>query len=233
VEVRKMIAIGYARVSSSEQVNGTSLESQRQSIESYCTMKGIELIGVLIDAGVSGGLPLKSRPEGSKVWEALNSGQANSLVISKLDRGFRSASDCLNNVETWAKKGVNLHVLNLGGQTIDTGTPTGKFFITIMAGAAELEKNLIRERCNEGRKNRKAQSKRTGEIPYGFDLALDGKILVENASEQLSLSLIHDLHQQGRSLRAIADELNNRNIKPKKGIRWNHTTIRSILKRAA
>ncbi len=82
------------------------------------------------------------------------------------------------------RKGVSLHILNLGGSTIDTSTPSGKFFITVMAGAAELERNLIRERCNEGRKIRKAQGCRIGEIPFGFSLAADGKTLVKCGEEQ-------------------------------------------------
>lgn len=228
-----MKVVGYTRVSANDQINGTSLESQGETIRAYCTMKCLELVDIFIDRGVSGGLPLRERPEGSKVWEALHSGKADGLVICKLDRGFRSASDCLNSVETWDKRGISLHVLSLGGQTIDTSTPTGKFFITIMAGAAELEKNLIRERCSEGRRNRKAQSKRVGEIPFGYDLEADGKTLTPNPDEQIILTLIHHLHGRGLSLRMIADELNRRHIRPKKGLKWNHTTVRSILRRAA
>ena len=228
-----MKAIGYARVSSQEQVDGTSLKSQEDQIRAYAAMRGIDLAGVLVDAAVSGGKPLADRPAGGKVVAALMSGEVDSIIVCKLDRGFRSASDCLFNVEAWEKKGVSLHILNLGGQTIDTSTPTGKFFITIMAGAAELERNLIRERCNEGRKARKAEGKRIGQVPFGWTLSTDGKTLSENCEEQEALSLIYSLKAKGCSLREIADELNRRQFKAKKGGAWTYGQVQSVLRRAA
>ena len=228
-----MKAIGYCRVSSQEQVEGTSLKSQEDQIRAYCTMRGIDLAGVLVDAAVSGGKPLADRPAGREVVNALMNGQADSIIVCKLDRGFRSASDCLINVEAWEKKGVSLHILNLGGQTIDTSTPTGKFFVTIMAAAAELERNLIKERCNEGRKARQAEGKRVGEIPYGWKLADDGKSLVEAPEEQEALRLIHDMKRDGDTLRAIAAQLNRRGYTAKKGGEWTHGQVQSVLRRAA
>jgi len=228
-----MKAIGYARVSSQEQVNGTSLDSQGEQIRAYATMKDLKLVDVLVDAGVSGGTPLAQRPAGHNLVSALESGKAEAVIICKLDRGFRSASDCLNNVETWERKGISLHILNLGGQTIDTGTPTGKFFITVMAGAAELERNLINERCNEGRKVRKAEGRRIGEIPFGYTLAEDGKTLLQNPQEQEALSLVRSMKAKGFTLRQIADELNSRGYKAKKGGRWTHGQVQSVLRRAA
>jgi site-specific DNA recombinase len=229
----EMKAIGYTRVSSQEQVDGTSLKSQEDQIRAYCTMKGIELVTVLIDAAVSGGKPLADRPAGGELVNALMTGQADSIIVCKLDRGFRSASDCLINVELWEKKDISLHILNLGGQTIDTSTPTGKFFITVMAGAAELERNLIRERCNEGRKVRRAEGKRIGEIPYGWKLAEDGKSLIDAPEEQRALELIRSMKNDGYTLRDIASELNGRGCSAKKGGEWTHGQVQSILRRAA
>src|SRR5208283_5450524 len=70
-----MKATGYCRVSSQEQVDGTSLKSQEDQIRAYCAMKGIDLAGVLVDAGVSGGKPLAERPEGSKLTSMVESGE--------------------------------------------------------------------------------------------------------------------------------------------------------------
>lgn len=228
-----MKAAGYCRVSSQEQIDGTSLKSQCEQIRAYATMKGLNLADVFIDAGVSGGKPLALRPEGSKLVELVGSGEVQAIVITKLDRGFRSASDCLNNVEAWERQKVALHILNLGGTTIDTGTPTGKFFITVMAGAAELERNMIRERCNEGRKIRKAQGCRLGEIPFGYGLAADGKTLVKCGEEQEAITLALDLRAQGYSASGIATELNRRGIQTKKGSTWTHKQVIRLLRRAA
>lgn len=228
-----MKAIGYARVSSREQIEGTGLQAQEDQIRAYASMRGLELVDVTVDAGVSGGKPLSSRPEGSRLAKMVESGEVQAVIITKLDRGFRSASDCLINVEAWERKGVSLHILNLGGTTIDTSSPTGKFFITIMAGAAELERNLIKERCNEGRKARKLEGKRIGEVPFGWTLAEDGKTLVPESSEQEALELIHRLKTEGASLRTIANELNSQGFQAKKGGQWTHGQVQGILRRAA
>jgi site-specific DNA recombinase len=230
-----MLAVGYCRVSSQDQIDGTSLKSQEDQIRAYCTMKGIELAAVLVDAAVSGGKPLGLRPEGSKLHTMIKSGEVQAVIITKLDRGFRSASDCLNNVEAWEQKSIALHILNLGGQTIDTSTPTGKFFITVMAGAAELERNMIRERCNEGRKIRKAQGCRVGEIPFGY--AVDnadpaGKRLIEAEQEQYIIAQIQAMNRSGCSLRKIAVQLNTTGTPTKKGSQWTHKQVASILERS-
>lgn len=228
-----MKAVGYCRVSSQDQIDGTSLTAQENQIKAYAALKGFDLDGLFIDPGVSGSRPLATRPEGGKMVEALNKGEAQAIIITKLDRGFRSSSDCLVNVETWQEKGIALHILNLGGQTIDTSTPTGKFFITIMAGAAELERNLIRERCNDGRRARRAQGQRIGEIPFGYSLAADGKTLVESEEEQEAITLALKLRAEGHSAAGIARELNRRGIRTKKGKTWCHVQVTRLLKRAA
>lgn len=229
-----MRAIGYCRVSSQEQIEGTSLRSQDDAIRAYASMREVDLVDVLVDAGISGGAPLSSRPEGGRLVSMVESGAVEAVIVTKLDRGFRSASDCLNCVESWERRAVGLHILNLGGTTVDTSSPAGKFFITVMAGAAELERNLIRERCNEGRRARKQAGQRVGEIPFGYELDADGRTLRENPDEQEALSLIHTMRDAGHSLREIAAELNRRGFQTKKSRgQWTHGQVQSILRRAA
>jgi site-specific DNA recombinase len=226
-------AVGYCRVSSQEQINGTSLTEQQKQIEAYATLNGLELVNIYVDAGVSGGKALADRPNGSKLIAALETGEAQAVILAKLDRGFRRASDCLATVETWEKHGISLHILNMGGQTINTGSAMGKLFLSMAAAFAECEKNLINERCNSGRAARKAEGRRVGEVPFGWTLGTDGKTLVENADEQEALRLIQDLRGKGNSLRAIAHELNARGVVAKKGGAWGASQVDSILKRIA
>jgi DNA invertase Pin-like site-specific DNA recombinase len=101
-----------------------------------------------------------------------------------------------------------------------------------MAGAAELERNMIRERCNEGRKIRKAQGYRVGEVPFGYSLAPDGKTLVESGEEQEAIALALDLRSQAYSASGIAAELNRRGIRTKKGSTWTHKQVTRLLARA-
>src|SRR5262245_39614025 len=136
-------AIGYTRVSTDEQVtSGVSLDAQEAAIRAYCAMRGLDLAEMIVDAGVSAGQPLSSREGGERVGDV---GIA-AVVAYKLDRVFRDCADCLAVVRDWDERDVALHLVDLGGQTIDTGTAMGRFFLTVMAGAAELERNLIGER---------------------------------------------------------------------------------------
>jgi site-specific DNA recombinase len=228
----EMKAYGYIRVSSADQVKGTSLDEQKRQIVAYAYLKGIELLGVLVDPAVKGEVPIHLRSQGRILVEAIDNGSINCVIITKLDRAFRSASDCLVCIEAWEKKNIGLHILNIGGQCIDTTTTTGKFFITVMAGAAELEKNLIKDRCNSGRQARKSEGKRIGEIPFGYNLAPDNKTLIPDLGEQRLISEVKSLKAQGLSLRAIARELNDRGIKGKKGGTWQSNQVKAILSRS-
>ena len=224
---------GYVRVSSMDQTDNTSLEAQHGQIESYCRLKGIRLVEVFSDPGVSGGKPLALRPAGGQLLEKIRNREIDCVVFPKLDRGFRSASDCLNVIEQWQVQGIALHIVDLGGNSVDTTSPAGKFMISVLAAAAEMERSLIAERCNSGRKARQAAGQRIGEVPFGWDLFLDRKTLVANEKEQESIRLIVSLHKSGHSLRSIAVELEKKGIQSKKGGRWTHKQIKSILRNCA
>jgi len=228
-----MRAYGYIRVSSVEQIKGTSLAEQERQIESYAALKGIDLLNIIIDPAIKGEIPIHQRPQGKLLVEAIDNGSIDTVIICKLDRAFRSASDCLNKVEEWEKKTISLHILNISGQSVDTSSPMGKFFITMMAGAAELEKNLIKERCCNGREARRGEGKIIGSLPYGYRLGHDGKTLIEKPIEQEALHLIRKLKASGRSLRAIAAELNAQGYTTKKGSTWTHGHVQGVLRRAA
>jgi len=226
---KTMRAAGYCRVSSQEQVEGTSLRVQEDQIKAYATMKNIELVSVLVDAGVSGGKPLSERAEGKKLVEMVDSGKVQAVVITKLDRGFRSTVDCLQTVQIWEKRGIALHIVDMGGNAVDATSAAGRFMLTVLVAAAEMERGRIRERCNEGRKRRRAEGRRIGQVPYGYDLAKDGKNLVPNESQQEALKLVSCLRARGESLRAIATELNKQGIPAKKGGPWTYGQVQSAL----
>lgn len=227
-----MRAAGYARVSSQDQVDGTSLDAQVRQIEAYATLKGLDLTAVFVDGGVSGGKALSSRPEGGKLTAMVDAGEIEAVIIIKLDRGFRSTIDCLQTIEDWDTRNVALHIVDLGGNSVDTKSPAGKFMMTVLAGAAEMERGMIRDRCNSGRKARKAEGKRIGEVPFGYTVADDNELVTDDA-EQDQLNAIISMKASGASLRAIASNLNDRGVKAKKGGAWTHGQVQAILRRVA
>ncbi|AMV11536.1 resolvase [Geobacillus thermoleovorans] len=127
---------GYARVSSS----GQNLEAQLKQLEEF----GCEKI---FKEKVSG-RKKDNREQFNKLLETVKEGDV--IVVTKLDRFARSTKDALNTIEYLNSKGVGLVVLNMGGEKVDTTTAIGKLMVTILAGIAEFEADMIRERQLEG-----------------------------------------------------------------------------------
>jgi len=231
-----MKAIGYVRCSTQEQTDsGLGLDAQDQRIRAYATLKGLALVEIVVDAGVSGGKPLASREGGSRLLDLLRKRQADNVVMLKLDRVFRDARDCLTVVEQWQKKGIALHILDLGGNAIDTTSAAGRFMLVVLAGAAEMERNLTRERTRAAMAVKRANGQRVGSVPYGFDLGQDGSTLVPNDREGAIIHEIRAMRDAGKTLKAIAEALSTRGVPTKTGQsdRWSHSAVARILSRSS
>lgn len=201
-------AIAYIRVSTVEQATeGVSLKAQRKLIRSYARFKKLTIAEVIVDAGISAGKPLQERDGGKKLFELAQADHINAVIAYKLDRLFRDAADCLTVTKHWDALDVDLHLVDLGGQPVDTSTAIGRFFLTIMAGVAEMERNMIRERTKAALAHLKAEGKRTGSVPYGSTLASDGKTLLKEPNEQKVIRLAKRLRKKGKSLSQIANAL--------------------------
>lgn len=226
-----MRAILYIRVSTLEQASeGVSLDAQESRLVAYCTMRGIEVVDVVRDEGVSAGKALDSRPGGSRVVAAVRNKAVDAVVAYKLDRLFRDASDCLSVTRAWDDAGVALHLVDLGGQTLDTGSAMGRFFLTVMAGAAELERNLVAERTVSALAHKRSKAERTGYIPYGAKLADDGVRLLDCPDELATLGRMRELRTEGRSLRVVAKTLTAEGRLNRKGKAWSHVAVSNQLK---
>ena len=127
---------GYARVSSTTQ----SLDTQVAQLIAY----GCEKIFQEKLSGRS----LTHRTQFSALLDRVAIG--DTIVVTKLDRFARSTQDALNTMATLTERGVSLVVLNMGGDVVDTSTAIGKLLITVLAGIAEFEADLIKERQIEG-----------------------------------------------------------------------------------
>lgn len=231
-----MKAIGYTRVSTVEQADsGLGLEAQAERIKAYCTLKGLYLVEIITDAAVSGGKPLGQREGGERLLTAMRDKRVKAVVMLKLDRGFRDAADCLTTVDQWEKAGIALHVVDLGGNAIDTTSAAGRFMLVVLAGAAEMERNLTRERTRSALAMKKAKGERVGGVPYGFNLGGDGSTLTRNEAEQAVLADIRQMRTGGMTLQEIAASLTAQSVRTKTGrsAKWSHQAIARILRRSA
>ena len=226
-----MNAVAYVRVSTEEQATeGVSLDAQEATLRAYCAMRGIDLAEVVVDAGVSAGKPLATRDGGAHLLDLVKRGKVQAVVTYKLDRLFRDASDCLQVTAAWDKAGVALHLVDLGGQSVDTSSAMGRFFLTIMAGAAEMERNIIRERTSAAMAYKAARREYTGgQVPYGWALDADGVHLTPNPAEQAIIAAARTLREQGLSLRKVGDALAAEGMLPRSGGKWHAKTVRDLL----
>jgi DNA invertase Pin-like site-specific DNA recombinase len=224
-------AVLYIRVSTDEQADhGVSLDAQETKLRAYCELRGLDVTAVVIDAGVSAGKPLARREGGKQVLDLIQRKQVQAVVAFKLDRLFRNCGDCLTTTEQWDKKGVALHLVDMGGQTLDTSSAMGRFFLTVMAGAAELERGLVVERTTFAMAHKKAIGQRVGEIPYGSQLADDGVTLLPHAGEQAVIEAVREARRRGLSQRAIVAELARQGFTTRKGTAIQLTQVQRILK---
>ncbi len=223
-------AVLYCRVSTEEQAaEGVSLDAQEAALRAYCAMRSLQVVDVVIDAGVSAGKPLDRREGGGRVLTAAGRDACN-VVAWKLDRLFRDAGDCLNVTAAWDRAGVALHLVDLGGQAVDTSTAMGRFFLTVLAGAAEMERNLIRERTAAAMAHKKSRREYCGgEAPYGWQVAADGYHLVANPQEQEVIRIARELKESGLSLRKVAARLEERGLLPRSGRGWHAQSVKGLL----
>ncbi|HMF13108.1 MAG TPA: recombinase family protein [Gemmataceae bacterium] len=221
-------ALGYIRVSSEEQADsGLGLEAQRQRIATYCAMKGLRLAEVFADPGISGGKPLASRPAGSQLL-AVALKNNTPVIVAKLDRLFRSVADAANVIADFEKKGIQLVAI---AESFDMCSPYGRAMAQMASVFAELERAMIRERTLSAMKVKRSRGERiSGHAPCGWDFGSDGR-LVENSREQKGIARMRELYADGSSYRGIATLLEAEGILPKRGKRWAHTTVKSILTR--
>lgn len=188
--------LGYARVSTSEQAGDDrySLENQEKIIRGFAMSKGFNQfdVSLYIDPGISASVPLRLRPNGKRLLEDAKAG--DTIIASKLDRMFRSASDALNMAEIFKEKNLNLVLFDLGTEPINS-SGLAQFFFTVIAAVAQLERTMIRERMVGGKKAKKAVGGHVGgEPPYGWTIVGRGRAarLVEVAEEQKVLAFLRE-----------------------------------------
>ena len=214
---------GYCRVSTTRQANeGESLDVQRRQIEGYCHMHGFDLSEVVVEEGVSGSMPVHERPKGGAMFAALKAGDI--VIAAKLDRLFRSALDALKVVEDLKKRGVRLHLLDLGGDIAGNGL--SKLFLTIAAAFAEAERDRIRERTSQAKADQKARGRFLGGgVPFGYSVDKKGQLHEDPAAIALRDKMV-EMKAEGLSLRAIQAKVHGH------GYNISHQTVANVLKGA-
>lgn len=219
-----MKVYGYARVSTEDQAKeGISLDAQKHKIRAFAELHGLDLVDIIQD--VASAKTLK-REGMQKLLEKVKNRETDGIIVFKLDRLTRVTKDLLFLMEDHFKEIAFYSV----SEAIDTKTPFGRFFITLSGALAQMERENTADRTSSIMAFKEEKGEHIGHAPFGYDIV--EKKLVKNEGEQSIIAKIIRWKRDGLSLRAIAEKLNQKGIKTKRGsLSWSHRTLSYILKK--
>jgi DNA invertase Pin-like site-specific DNA recombinase len=204
-----MRVYGYLRVSTEEQGDSRAgLEAQESAIRAEVDRRGWELLDLRAD--VASGKSMRRRDELGRTLRDLAAGEADALVVAKLDRLSRSVLDFAGIMETAASEGWSVAVLDLG---VDTTTPNGELVANIMISMAQWERRIIGERTKSALAAVRARGTHVGR---------------KSNVDPETLRLIRILRDSGHSWQKIADALASEGIPTAQGGKWHAATVRKL-----
>ena len=150
VSTKKQRCYIYTRVSTSMQVDGYSLDAQRERLKREAAHRDMLVVGEFSDEGKSG-KNISGRPEFTEMMRRIendNTDNIDYVLVFKLSRFGRNADDVLHELRIMQRYGVNLLAVEEG---IDSAGPTGRLMISVIAAVAEIERENINIQTMEGR----------------------------------------------------------------------------------
>ena len=209
----------YTRVSTSMQVEGYSLDAQKDKLRKYAEYQEMSIVGEYSDEGKSG-KSVEGRPQFKQMLADVESGKDNVdyVLVFKLSRFGRNAADVLSSLQKMQDYGVNLICVEDG---IDSSKDVGKLMISVLSAVAEIERENILVQTMEGRRQKAREGRWNGGFaPYGYQLVNGELIIAEDEAE--IIRIIYDKFvNTTMGMAAIAAFLNNSGYKKK--LRQNNT----------
>ena len=184
----------YPRVSTEMQVDGYSLEGQKNMLTRFADREEMIIVDTYEDAGKSG-KSIEGRPAFQKMLRDIEDGlDIDYILVYKLSRFGRNAADILNSLELVQSYGVNLICIEEG---IDSSQTSGKLLISVLSAVAEIERENIIEQTMNGRREKARQGGWNGGFaPYGYTLE-DNKLMIEE-TEAVAIRKIFELYARLR-----------------------------------
>ena len=229
-----MRAILYVRVSTDKQAkNGLSLEAQDAKLKAMATVRGDEIVDIVVDEESAKTGSLK-REGVQRLLKMVKAGEVDAVIVCKLDRLTRSLRDLADLLDVFDKHNVALVSV---AESLDTRSASGRLVLNIMTAVSQWEREAIGERTQAVMDFKKSRGERLGNTPYGWtgpkkaDLAKGEKgMLGVDAEEQIIIGIMKNLDRLGDSHAAIARQLNACGHKTRRGGEWRREYVARILK---
>ena len=217
---KKLRCYIYVRVSTSMQVDGYSLEAQRERLLRFAEFQEMEVVREYCDAGKSG-KNISGRPEFSQMLQdiAEDRDRVDFILVFKLSRFGRNAADVLNSLQYIQDFGVNLICVEDG---IDSSKDSGKLTITVLSAVAEIERENILVQTMEGRRQKAREGKwNGGQAPFGYELdSKNGTLTVNSKEAEIVKIIFSKFVNEGLGADSICDYL-NQHVYQKKKVKKN------------
>ena len=232
-ETKRTRVVGYVRVSTDHQADGgISLDAQRTKLTAYATAMDLELVCIIEDAGVSA--KTLDRPGLTRALAMLDAGEADGLLVAKLDRLTRSVRDLGDLVERYFAARVSLLSV---GDSIDTRSASGRLILNVLMSVAQWEREACAERTRDALAQLRADGVRLGGEALGWRRAAetdaDGRrVVAADAGELATVARLRALRAEGLSLREIAATMTDEGHPTKRGGEWHASTVRAVLDRS-
>jgi site-specific DNA recombinase len=224
----KKLMVAYLRVSSEEQRERHTIETQRAEVSRYAALRGIKIDRFYEDDGVSGTVVFAERPRGGVLWEDIVAGRIDQVLIYGIDRIARRALHTLNFVDHVDKYGVQISSVR---EQVDLTSSMGRLMLTIAAAFAENERNLIIERTTAGLRRRVESGKITTCPPYGYSVE-DGRLVIDEERADV-VRTFFKWYAKGIGPLEIVRRLKEAGAPSPRGKGWRHNTLIYLLKQRA
>lgn len=193
----------YLRISTANQIDNTSIETQREKIQLYCKLNDIEIVKEFKDEAISAKHE-HTREDYQRLIKFIadKENKIDAIMVYKSDRIHRSLRNLMNMI--WYMQGLGIDFISITEQ-FDTSTAQGMLFLQMLGSFSEFERKLIAERTKSGRiANNKKQLSSGGRAPFGYRMK-DKKLVIHEEEAEI-VKEIFKLRNKGKTLEFIGNK---------------------------